>query len=102
MKIVMDDGIEVSIAGTPDPEDYQELLNSYEALIACHENWISSMERRTEAVRKHVFTLRREYDAILALKDASERHKELTEKFAKENCLLDRKASTEESNNGSK
>ena len=95
MKIILDDGTSVPISAV-DPQFMQQLLDATEALIETHEKWIATEERKVEAIRKKVFTIRREYDALVAVKDAVERHNELTRKFSEESNLLNTQKESED------
>ena len=86
MKLVLDDGTEIPIIGSA--EMFQKLLDATGALIETNEKWIAARERETEAIRKHVFTLRRCYDAIDAVKDATERNEKLTREVQEMNEKL--------------
>lgn len=82
MKLVLDNGEEIPIKMI-DPKVVQMIITNMEALIETNEQWIATKERETETMRKYVFNLRREYDAIVAVKDALERHNEKLEELAK-------------------
>ena len=69
MKIILDDGTEVLVNGRE--EFWQKLLTDFEALIETNEKALSCAERAAEAIRKHIFTLRRVYDAFTELRDAT-------------------------------
>ena len=73
MKITFDDGTELEIPVVNKPQVFQQLLDNLEALIETNEQWIANKEHEIQAIRKHVFTLRRVYDAVAAAKDANER-----------------------------
>ena len=73
MKIILDDGTELEIPAVNKPQVFQQLLDNLEALIGTNEQWIANKEHEIQAIRKHVFTLRRVYDAVAAAKDANER-----------------------------
>ena len=69
MKIVLDDGTELLINGKE--EFWQKLLTNFEALIEANEKALSCAERAAEAIRKRIFTLRRVYDALTEVRDAT-------------------------------
>ena len=73
MKIILDDGTDLEIPAVNKPQMFQQLLDNLEALIETNEEWIANKEHEIQAIRKHVFTLRRVYDAVAAAKDANER-----------------------------
>ena len=73
MKIILDDGTELEIPAVNKPQVFQQLLDILEALIETNEQWIANKEHEIQAIRQHVFTLRRVYDAVAAAKDANER-----------------------------
>ena len=73
MKFILDDGTELEIPAVNKPKVFQQLLDNLEALIETNEQWIVDKEHEIQAIRKHVFTLRRVYDAVAAAKDANER-----------------------------
>ena len=73
LKVILDDGTECEIPAINKPKVFKMLLDNLEALIKTNEEWIAARERETEAIRKHIFTLRRVYDAISAVADANAR-----------------------------
>lgn len=69
MKIILDDGTEVTING--DEASWQILLTNFETMIENNEKALGCVERAAEAIRKRIFTLRRVYDAFTELRDAT-------------------------------
>lgn len=69
MKIILDDGTEVTING--DEKSWQTLLTNFEAMIEHNEKVLGCVERAAEAIRKRIFTLRRVYDALTEVRDAT-------------------------------